>query len=313
MWYHGASMKDPYSDSIGLAISSNGIHWERGHGGVKSSEDVGLVMNRSEDWWAFDTKSIRPSEVLLMSSSNVRASGSVYWLYYTGYSSERAGISGNNSVIYRSLPGLAMSHDGRHWARIEGEHHTGSLFDVGSERDWDAMFVASPKVVFHVKGDLRMYYHSFDAENGDFSIGIARSRDGMRWVKLGKVMGVGERGRFDELGVLNPCVVRNKKDGKYVMAYECVDGGGERCIRLAVSEDGLKGWERVGEGVLRAEGSGWDSVGVGCPCLVGMEGEADEWRLYYEGLGIGGRTGIGMAVCEGSDFTRFTRWTAFHV
>lgn len=66
MWYHGSSSKIPGSDYIGLAVSSNGIHWERGGGAVQSSVDVGLVMNCSKDWWAFDTQGIRPGEVVVM-------------------------------------------------------------------------------------------------------------------------------------------------------------------------------------------------------------------------------------------------------
>lgn len=46
----------------------------------------------------------------------------------------------------RTRPGLAMSQDGRNWARIEGEHHSGALFDVGEEAAWDAAFVAAPQV-----------------------------------------------------------------------------------------------------------------------------------------------------------------------
>ncbi|OMO71885.1 hypothetical protein COLO4_27992 [Corchorus olitorius] len=63
MWYHGVSNENPDSDSIGLAVSSNGVHWERGKN---------RVMNCSDDWWAFDTESIRPGEVVIMSSSKVK-------------------------------------------------------------------------------------------------------------------------------------------------------------------------------------------------------------------------------------------------
>lgn len=42
-------------------------------------------------------------------------------------------------------PGLAMSQDGLNWARIEGEHHTGALLDVGEEGDWDELFIANPQ------------------------------------------------------------------------------------------------------------------------------------------------------------------------
>lgn len=340
MWYHGNSTQNAGSaDSIGLAVSSNGIHWERGVGPVSSSGGVGLVMKCSQDWWAFDTTSIRPGEVVVMSSSKVRASSAVYWLYYSGFSSEKVDYTDDDSLefrlenperfcldnvnsgdfdegkIFKSLPGLAMSQDGRHWARIEGEHHSGALFDVGSEREWDSMFIAGPRVVFHGNSDLRMYYHSFDVESGQFGIGIARSRDGINWMKLGRIIGGGKTSSFDEFGAINACVVRNNKDGKYLMAYEGVAADGKRSIGLAVSPDGLKDWRRFqDEAVLEASvKDGWDNKGVGSPCLVQMDGEVDEWRLYYRGFGNGGRAGIGMAISQGNDVSSFRRWKGFHL
>jgi hypothetical protein len=47
----------------------------------------------------------------------------------------------------RMRPGLAMSQDGRNWARIEADHHTGALFDVGQPGEWDEMFIGTPKVI----------------------------------------------------------------------------------------------------------------------------------------------------------------------
>ncbi|KAA8532957.1 hypothetical protein F0562_032926 [Nyssa sinensis] len=275
MWYHGRPNGNQ-KDSMGLAVSSNGIHWERGEGAVRSGADV-----------------VQRLEQTMLS---------------TGFTI--LGI-----VQKRSLPGLAISQDGRHWARIEGEHHTGALLDVGSSGEWDSMFIASPQVVFHGTGDLRMYYHSFDVENGYFAIGIARSRDGIRWLKLGKIIGGGANGGFDEFGVVNACVVRNRKDGKYVMVYEGVAEDGGRSIGVAVSMDGLKNWQRVqDEAILKPSmEDGWDNEGVGSPCLVQMDGDADEWRLYYRGIGKGGRMGIGMAVSEGSEIRRFKRWKGFHL
>ncbi|CAH9128996.1 unnamed protein product [Cuscuta epithymum] len=346
LWYHGRSGKNPGSDSIGLAVSSNGAHWERGEGGVRSGGDVGMVMSCSEDWWGFDTESLMPSEVVIMSSNKVnRSNTAVYWLYYTGFSSQAVDFSAGNSLgfclenperaylgngnksltsgakqgVMKSLPGLAISQDGRHWARIEGEHHSGALFDAGQEGDWDSLFIASPHVIYHGNGDLRMYYHSFDAENGCFAIGMARSRDGIKWVKQGRMIGEGGVGAFDELGVMNPNVVRNRKDGRYIMAYEGVGVDGRRSIGVAISPDGLKGWRRVVgcNPVLRGceGGDGWDCEGVGSPCLVQMDGEDEvgQWRLYYRGVGRGGRTGIGMAVSNGRDFHNFQRWTGFHL
>ncbi|KAK3442992.1 hypothetical protein EUGRSUZ_B03205 [Eucalyptus grandis] len=329
MWYHGSSDQDPSSDAIGLAVSSNGIHWERGRGASVTSTNVaGVVLNCSKDWWAFDTMSIRPSEVVIMSSNIVRASGAVYWLYYTGHTSENVKyfddsfeldvknperFCSRKGEVFKSLPGLAMSQDGRHWARLEGEHHSGALFDVGSENEWDFLFISSPQVVFHANGDLRMYYHSFDAEKGEYCIGMARSRDGIKWLKLGKILG-GRKGCFDEGGAVNARVLKNKKDGQYLMVYEGVGRHGERSIGAAVSSDGLKDWRRLGEeAILGRSDGGWDGEGVGSPCLVQLDGEASEWRLYYRGVGSGGRTGIGLAISDGSDLSGFQRWTGFHI
>ncbi|XP_057948447.1 uncharacterized protein LOC131144084 [Malania oleifera] len=334
MWYHGRSDRSNASDSIGLAVSNNGIHWARGAEHVRSCGDAGLVMNCRNNWWAFDTEGVRPSELVIMSSPMYSA---VYWLYYTGFSSEEVEFSevpnfhlenperihrddkkdenGANSKILKSLPGLACSQDGRHWARIEGDHHSGALFDVGSGKDWDSLFIAAPHVVIHNSDDLRMYYHSYDVENKQFAIGIARSRDGIRWVKLGKIIGGGLSGSFDELGVMNACVVRNKNDGNYLMAYEGVAADGNRSIGLAKSSDGLKNWIRAQiEPVLKpSTEDGWDNRGVGFPSLVQMDGNAEEWRLYYKGVGQEGRTGIGMAASEGSEITSFRRWAGFHL
>lgn len=332
MWHHGRHGGSNSSESIGLAVSSNGIHWARGGDTVRSCADAGMVMSCRNSWWAFDTESIRPSEMVIMSSPMYSA---VYWLYYTGYSSDEIDLSGVPTIsfgnperysgdgddngksavgkIHKSLPGLACSQDGRHWARIEGDHHSGALLDVGSEKEWDSLFIAGPHVIVHENDDLRMYYYSFDKDNCQFSIGLARSRDGIRWVKYGKILGGGSSGSFDECGVKNACVVRNRKAGNYLMAYEGVAADGKRSIGMAVSEDGLKNWKRLQEGpVLQpSEDEGWDNKGVGSPCLVQMENSINEWRLYYGGFGIGGRTGIGMALSGGSDIRTFRRWAGF--
>jgi hypothetical protein len=47
----------------------------------------------------------------------------------------------------RSRAGLAMSQDGKNWARLEAEHHTAAVLDAGDEGDWDASFIASPQVL----------------------------------------------------------------------------------------------------------------------------------------------------------------------
>nr|CAD1826460.1 unnamed protein product [Ananas comosus var. bracteatus] len=282
MWYHGLGPRGG-ADAVGIAVSNNGVHWERGSGDVASGDDVGRVMGPSTDWWAFDTERVRPSDVLIMSSAKLRTPGAVYWLYYTGFGPEKVAFPNaapSENGVSKSLPGLAVSQDGRHWARIEGEHHSGALIDVGAPREWDSL-----------------------------------SRDGIRWVKLGKVLDGGAAGCFDEGGVRCGHVVRDQKDGKYVMVYEGVCGNGRTSIGLAESVDGLKNWRRCGDGpILSAstEDNGWDNQGIGDPCLIRVEG-GDEWRLYYGGSSRSGRTGIGMAVSEGGELGSFSKWKGFNV
>ena len=49
-------------------------------------------------------------------------------------------------MLCSSRAGLAMSQDGRNWARIEAEHHTGAVLDAGEPGAWDAAFVGAPQV-----------------------------------------------------------------------------------------------------------------------------------------------------------------------
>ncbi|KAJ1386646.1 Glycosyl hydrolase, five-bladed beta-propellor domain superfamily [Sesbania bispinosa] len=87
-----------------------------------------------------------------------------------------------------------------------------------------------------------------------------------------------------------------------MMAYiEGVATDGRTSIGIAISPDGLKEWVRLqDEAILKPSNKGcWDDKVFGSPCLVNLDTKANELRLYYRGVGNGGRVGIGMAVCEG--------------
>jgi hypothetical protein len=70
--------------------------------------------------------------------------------------------------------------DGRNWARIEAEHHTHALFDIGEKGEWDSLFAAGPQVVAAGPKDMRLYYHSYDASCSCYAVGVATSVDGIR-------------------------------------------------------------------------------------------------------------------------------------
>lgn len=90
-------------------------------------------------------------------------------------------------------------------------------------------------------------------------------------MKLGKIMG-GRLidGCFDEMGVMNVCVVRDKKVGNYLMVYEGVVKDGKRSIGLVVFFDGLKDWRWINDSLVLMIllENGWDNKGVGLLCLV---------------------------------------------
>ncbi|CAO2188319.1 unnamed protein product [Urochloa humidicola] len=297
---------------VALATSPDGLRW--------SAPVFPDPLLPSEDWWAFDIAAVRPSDVLLISGGPAAASrrfpsSAVYWIYYTGSTDGRFGSPFPDADV-PALPGLAISQDGANWARIEGDHHTGALLGVEEEgvepRGWEARCIAAPRVVMHADGDLRMYYHSFDEMSQRHAVGLARSRDGIRWTKAGKVLEGGRSGSFDECGVRHGHVVRDRAAGRYVMVYEGVDADGRVSIGMAVSEDGLKGWRRSSEMAVLCpseEDEGWDGAGVGSPYLVQMDGAYD-WRLYYMGVGRDGEASIGMAYSEGQALQKFEKCDA---
>jgi len=221
----------------------------------------------------------------------------------------------------RTRAGLALSQDGRHWARIEADHHSGALLDAGGAGAWDAAFVAAPQVVAAGPRDMRMYYHSFDERARRWTVGVSRSEDGLRWSRGEPVFrGGGDAGgesppssasssSFDAAGAASRHVVFDPAARQYVMFYEAVAADDSRSIGVAVSEDGLGGWRRASDRpVLEASpasaGSSspprWDDGGVGAPCVVPMAG--GKWRLYYSGRAKGSAPGawcgVGLALMD---------------
>ncbi|KAK9799010.1 hypothetical protein WJX73_003754 [Symbiochloris irregularis] len=328
MWYSGrATASDPIDSihpsagSIGMVVSGDGVQWTRGQAdvevtrGQEKETDVGKVLGPNEDeWWGHDTRHLTVSDVQVFSRDAVGEGVGVYWMYYSGGNFEAAdcpaGLQGADSsqIIegIRTRPGLAMSQDARHWARIEGGHHTGALFDAGKEGsdEWDAAFVGSPQVTGRLDA-LRMYYHSFDPQKGKWGIGIAESDNGMGWQKRGPIFWGSEQHDFDARGAAAHHVVQDFEARRYVMFYEAVAKDNTRSIGMAVSPTGVDDWECLPEPVLQPAQSeaydnaeaAWDAQGVGAPCALAMA--SGQWRLYYAGRAEAGAWGgIGLAITD---------------
>jgi hypothetical protein len=335
MWYTGKSSSChdvdaifPSSGSIGVAISEDGLTWSRGVDtiqgarGERRARDVGRVLTPNGDWWTHDTAHLSVSDVQLLSTGAVSGEpGGVYWCFYSGGDFEAVevpealllGAEARDAAIQgsttegtiegtieglRMRPGLAMSQDGRNFARIEGEHHTGALFDVGGPGEFDELFVAAPQVVAAGPKDMRMYYHTFDARKNRFVVGLATSADGFKWEKRGPIF-EGGGGDFDSMGAAARCVVREVEMKQYFMFYEGVERGTNvRSIGLAVSEDGISGWRAYERPVVEPTEGNWDAGGVCTPWAVSMN--KGRWRVYYSGRKDrrGACDGIGLAISK---------------
>lgn len=286
MWYTGTDADG--ARSVGIATSIDGVTWTR------DTTASPILAPNAEDWFYCDTASVEVTDVAFQAG--------VFWLMYDA--EDKAGAR---------RVAVALSQDGTNFARYEAEHSSGAMFVGATIADemptyevedragnankmWDVDNVGGATQVFAgPKEDLRLYYHA-ETEEGTWGIGVARSADGVRWIKV-----VSETKGMVLDGGRHPCVVPvASSDGSglmWVMVYEEEDDQGRVGIALATSRDGMKEWGKEGM-VLTAGGDGaWDCGGVGRPNLVRMaEGK---WRLYYTGFGSDGHgTGIGLALGE---------------
>lgn len=218
--------------------------------------------------------------------------------------------------------GQAESKDGLSWKRTGGV-----LLDKGAPTDFDALFVGWPQVVdmsgTGAKGEVGMYYHTFNVQTFGFEIGLATSSyssssssDTKKWTKKGPlVLPRGAPGSHNDLGHATRCVIPDPVPGrkKLLMFAECANTQNSNCIAVYGSDDGMV-WEDMngGQPVFVGAGKGtgrWDAQALGCPSVIVREGK---FYMYYvgftESLSEGAALGcIGLAVSDGFDFTKWKR------
>ncbi|CAK9008113.1 unnamed protein product [Durusdinium trenchii] len=299
MWYYGRAGAEwskglkaflP-TGRIGCAESDDGLKWRRRKGPLEG----GACLDPSEE--GFDCVHVGVGDVVELPNGTL-------WMYYFG-----GGLDGLPNEGIRMQIGLATSDDGLTW------HRAGDALLTPSGEDFDALFVAWPRVlppwqtrdVLGLSGKWYMTYHTaqFGPEGLRWTAGAALSEDGLVWSKVGPILGP-SGGGWDALGVGVRHVL--VKDGALTMLYEAVDEQGDHAVGLAVSSDGLT-WRRqevpgraAGGPVLRkGEDGDWDSRVVGTPYAVAPVGDAP-WRLYYVGEAKGSPgLRIGVAECYEDD------------
>lgn len=312
MWYYGRDRAfDPEinlpTGRCGLATSEDGLHWNRVQGPLTG----GAVFEPHPDAARFDSSHVGVSDLIHQDG--------LYWMWYLGGDHNRTRIGQFEVKGLQLRPGCAISRDGLHWLRLEGPHR-GALLELGASGEPDMAVCGWPQVRRFPEGVWRMYYHSLDPERMVFVVCVAESHDGLTWIKRGEVLGPGEPGGFDALGIGTRHLLLHQN--RWLMFYEGVGEGGYRSIGLATSEDGLR-WQRQAgsepDGSIlahAAKDSGcWDAFAVGTPRVVPLPDGS--FRLYYVGAnetptGFADELAmvqqIGVAFSDGANFQRWECW-----
>ncbi|MGQ9634401.1 MAG: hypothetical protein ACUVXB_09160 [Bryobacteraceae bacterium] len=220
----------------GLATSPDGLHWMR----------RGRVLSPTSGAWDGDYIAANGSALFAVGEF-------LYW--YQG---------GRLPAI-----GLARSKDAIHWSK-----HRDPVLAPGPRGSWDERGVADPYVVRFGEW-FYLYYLGQDRARRQ-RLGVARSRDGVRWEKLrsNPILELGEPGAFDEAGLGEPAVWR--WEGRYWMAYTGRDRREHRRIGLAWSEDGIR-WRRMPAGTVLAGTHAWNAKVVCDPSVLVENGRIRVW------------------------------------
>merc|ERR1719393_1232641 len=130
MWYSGRSgqiadnVVQDTTGCIGLAQSTDGLVWER-----LAGDEVGgaCLAPNDESWWCFDTMHVGVGDVHVFSSRMVQHNAGLYWMYFFGGDANEA-EEGKGLGAAMSI-GLALSNDGVHWGRLEGDYASGAILE----------------------------------------------------------------------------------------------------------------------------------------------------------------------------------------
>ena len=102
-------MSQVLAQGVGVAVSTDGVTWQRSSGpvaGTRDKDDVGKCLDaNADDWWTLDTSAVAVSDVQLFSSDH--AGAGVYWMFYTG-------IDFQPLPVPQGLPGMEAG------AEVEG-------------------------------------------------------------------------------------------------------------------------------------------------------------------------------------------------
>ena len=225
-------------------------------------------------------------DYVLDPSAVLREDGDIY-MYYSGIGA------------YEDSVGLAISHDGFHFEKYEG-----NPLWVGR----------APEVVFHEGLYYLLYVKNQDSGyfvRTPFAIYLATSEDGIHFDKYQEEPVL--QGDADSWDVQSTTTPRILKEGDtYYMVYAGDDQHADyfKYFGLARSKD-LVSWEKCPQNPIfsRGEAGAWDEGGIWFGTCINHNGV---YYLWYEGYGggrdrdtafdEGGRSQIGLATLSGVRF-----------
>jgi len=232
----------------GLALSQDGLLWE------KSAQNP-LLAPGNEGW---DRSFISANGSAIINKDRV-------YYYFQGLDS--------NGLFQI---GLASSEDG-----VAFKKALLPVLSVGPEKSWDSGGVADPYVIEHA-GVYYMYYLGQDSSLIQ-KLGLARSRDGIKWEKYAQnpVLDVGARGTFDSNGLGEPSVIYSASF--FYMIYTGRDALENRDLGYALSPDGVH-WKKRSSAGLFSSGSlrqEWNSQVV-CDTTI-LQDNDSSFRVWFGG------------------------------
>jgi len=146
--------------------------------------------------------------------------------------------------------GHATSDDGIHWNKQNIKRITTISLDIGTEKEWDSMWVHAPEV-FVYNGELRFIYNGTDLITKNYSSGRMRLENpdnlDSKFVKLGRVtypnsLSVGKASRL-----FAPFWYKDKLWAVLSSLGEPVTDNYPRLFYFVTSDNGGKTWEEVGQ------------------------------------------------------------------
>ena len=158
--YYSSSFKDNDDFAIGLALSDEGISWEK-----YSSKPV---FEERNDWEVGDASGVAEPSVIYDKED------SLYKMWYNGLGEK------DGKLAFRI--GYATSRDGIEWNR-----NSEPVLDIGKEGEWDDVLVSHQNVVKANNGYHMFYFGVEDWCEGctmqKGALGHAYSVDGISWQK----------------------------------------------------------------------------------------------------------------------------------